>query len=65
MQANFNLKKFIHYGTYNPLLGATESFLISKEKQQINIKKIEKHTETSNGICHESNTNGCKTMATR
>ena len=42
MQANFNLKKFIHYGTYNPLLGAMESFLISKEKQQINIKKIKK-----------------------
>ena len=42
MQANFNLIKFVHYGTYNPLLGAMESFLISKVKQQVNIKKIKK-----------------------
>ena len=42
MQANFNLNKFIHYGTYNPLLGAMESFLISLIKQQVHIKKIKK-----------------------
>ena len=42
MQANFNLNKFVHYGTYNPLLGAMESFLISKVKHQVNIKKIKK-----------------------
>ena len=42
MQANFNLNKFVHYGTYNPLLGAMESFLISKVKQQVSIKKIKK-----------------------
>ena len=42
LQANFNLKKFIHYGAYNPLLGAMESFLISTEKQNIHIKKINK-----------------------
>ena len=42
MQANFNLNKFVHYGTYNPLLGAMESFLISNVKQKVNIKKIKK-----------------------
>ena len=42
LQANFNLKKFIHYGAYNPLLGAMESFLISIEKQNIYLKKINK-----------------------
>ena len=40
LQANFNLNKFVHYGTYNPLLGAMESFLISSIKQQVSIKKI-------------------------
>ena len=42
MQANFDLNKFVHYGNYNPLLGAMESFLISKVKQQVKIKKIKK-----------------------
>ena len=42
MQANFNLNKFVHYGSYNPLLGAMESFLISTIKQQVHIKKIKK-----------------------
>ena len=42
LQANFNLNKFVHYGTYNPLLGAMESFLISSIKQQVSIKKIKK-----------------------
>ena len=42
LQANFNLNKFVHYGTYNPLLGAMESFLISSIKQQVNIKKTKK-----------------------
>ena len=42
LQGNFNLKTFIHYGKYNPLLGAMESFLISTEKQQIHLKKLNK-----------------------
>ena len=42
LQGNFNLKKFIHYGNYNPLLGAMESFLISTIKQEVYLKKINK-----------------------
>lgn len=33
--ANFNLSKFEHFPSYNPLSGACRSFLISKEKQEI------------------------------
>ena len=42
LQGNFNLKTFVHYGSYNPLLGAMESFLISTIKQQIHLKKLNK-----------------------
>ena len=40
--ANFDLSTFDHYGSYNPLLGAMESFLISKKNQRIYIKELEK-----------------------
>lgn len=33
--ATFNLAKFQHYATYNPVLGAMESYLISKEPQHV------------------------------
>ncbi len=39
---NFDLSTFDHYGSYNPLLGAMESFLISKKNQSIYIKELEK-----------------------
>lgn len=40
MQANFNIESFQHFGCYNPILGAMESFLISLKDQEVFIKKI-------------------------
>lgn len=40
LDGNFDLSKFQHYGFYNPILGAMESYLLSKEKQQVQINKI-------------------------
>lgn len=40
--ANFDLKNFKHYGTYNPKIGAMESYLISTKKQTIRINHLEK-----------------------
>jgi len=40
--ANFDLTTFDHYGSYNPLVGAMESFLISKRHQKVYIKELEK-----------------------
>ena len=40
--ANFDLNAFDHYGSYNPLVGAMESFLISKKPQKVYIKELEK-----------------------
>jgi len=39
---NFNVSKFKHYGTYNVLSGAMESFLVSTEKQSVFIRKLSK-----------------------
>jgi L-histidine N-alpha-methyltransferase len=38
LQANFDLSTFEHYATYNPILGAMESYLISKKAQTVCIK---------------------------
>ena len=38
--ADFVPEKFQHYATYNPVLGAMESYLISKEAQIVDIKAI-------------------------
>lgn len=38
--ANFELDKFEHYGVYNPILGAMESYLLSLEKQSVYIEKL-------------------------
>ncbi len=40
--ADFNLKKFQHFGSYNPLLGAMESFLLATEKQDVFISELER-----------------------
>ena len=40
--ANFDLEKFQHYGFYNPILGAMESYLISLEDQLIYMPALEK-----------------------
>ena len=39
---NFDLDKFQHYGTYNPSLGAMESYLVSLEDQDIKIDELER-----------------------
>ncbi|PPR16115.1 MAG: Histidine N-alpha-methyltransferase [Alphaproteobacteria bacterium MarineAlpha9_Bin3] len=42
LKGDFNLNNFIHYGTYNPLLGAMESFLISTKRQTVYIELLNK-----------------------
>ena len=42
LNGDFILNNFIHYGTYNPSIGAMESFLISTKNQMVNIKKLNK-----------------------
>lgn len=39
---NFDLSKFEHFGTYNPSVGAMESFLLSTEKQSVFIEELER-----------------------
>ncbi len=39
---DFDISKFEHFGTYNPLLGAMESFLVSKDEQSVFIKELER-----------------------
>ncbi len=38
LQANFDLSTFEHYATYNPILGAMESYLVSKRAQTVCIR---------------------------
>ncbi len=38
---NFDKKKFQHIGVFNPKLGAMESYLLPKEKQEVYIKELE------------------------
>lgn len=40
--AEFDIAKFQHFGTYNPIRGAMESHLISLEKQEVYVKALEK-----------------------
>ncbi len=40
LDANFVPEKFQHYATYNPVLGAMESYLISQETQVVEIRAI-------------------------
>lgn len=40
--ANFDVTKFQHYGTYSPLKGAMESYLISLEEQDVHIEELSK-----------------------
>lgn len=37
LQGTFNLNNFYHYPTYDPATGATKSYIVSKEKQQVSI----------------------------
>ena len=40
--ANFDRKKFTHYGTFNVHIGAMESFLVSLEAQEVFIGELNK-----------------------
>jgi L-histidine Nalpha-methyltransferase len=42
LNGNFDPEKFMHYGTYNPVIGAMESFLISRERQDVYVGEVEK-----------------------
>jgi len=39
---NFDLTQFDHFGTYNPSLGAMESYLLSNTEQKVYISKLER-----------------------
>jgi dimethylhistidine N-methyltransferase len=39
---NFEVKHFTHFGSYNPLIGTMESFLVSLQDQEIYIEDIQK-----------------------
>lgn len=40
--ANFNVTNFKHWPTYNPLTGATKSYLLSTQQQEVHIATIDK-----------------------
>lgn len=40
--ADFVLKNFKHWETYNPLTGATKSYIVSKKKQKVHIEALNK-----------------------
>jgi L-histidine Nalpha-methyltransferase len=40
LDADFNLSMFGHHTTYNPVSGSLKSYLISKERQIVNIKSL-------------------------
>ena len=42
LNADFDIKHFQHYATYNPVLGAMESYLISLHHQNVRIKNLNK-----------------------
>lgn len=39
---DFDLDKFEHYASYNPILGAMESFLIAREAQHVHIEALQR-----------------------
>src|SRR5690606_28582441 len=42
LQGEFRLDRFEHYGLYNPLRGAMESYLLSLEEQEVHVGEIRK-----------------------
>lgn len=42
LDANFNLKAFKHWENYDPITGATRSFIVSTKKQTVNLKAIDR-----------------------
>lgn len=43
LDANFQLNKFCHYASYNPISSAMESYLVSQEKQMVTIGKLQQN----------------------
>ena len=41
LEADFDLSKFEHHTTYNPVSGYLKSYLVSKEQQTVNIKSLD------------------------
>ncbi len=41
LDADFDVDKFQHYPTYNPITGETKSYLVSREAQQVHFKAID------------------------
>jgi len=41
LRANFEIGKFEHYGVYNPVIGAMESYLLSLEEQDVYIENLQ------------------------
>jgi L-histidine N-alpha-methyltransferase len=41
LEADFVISQWQHYATYDPVSGATQSFLVSKIKQQVNIQGLD------------------------
>jgi dimethylhistidine N-methyltransferase len=39
---NFNLNKFQHFGVYNPVMGAMESYVLSTENQEVYIAALQR-----------------------
>lgn len=40
LKADFDLDKFVHYANYRPIEGSARSFLISREKQTVNVAAV-------------------------
>jgi dimethylhistidine N-methyltransferase len=49
LDGNFDLKKFYHYPTYNPISGEAHSFLISKANQEVRIEGINRTFQFTEG----------------
>ncbi len=45
LDGNFRTENFSHFPTYDPISGETKSFLISKTKQDVQLKKLNKTIE--------------------
>lgn len=42
LEADFDLEKFMHYPYYDPQTGTTKSFIVSKQKQTVNFRTLNK-----------------------
>ncbi|MFT7406278.1 MAG: L-histidine N-alpha-methyltransferase [Zhongshania sp.] len=42
MGADFQVDKYQHFGVYNPVLGAMESYIIATEEQDVYVATLER-----------------------